>query len=131
MNSISRYLNTVLSRLDSYGLRFQLNKCKFMQRSVTYIGCIISAEDISPTEDKVAAIKKTPRPENCSHLRALIPWNDQLPREVHPQSELNSSATQSVPSERSRVPVVPPVRRGLQQGKRIPLFLTCACALQS
>ena len=51
-------LNTVLSCLDSYGLRLQLNKCKFMQQSVTYMGCVISAEGISPMEDKVKAIKK-------------------------------------------------------------------------
>lgn len=65
-------LNTVLSRLDSYGLRLQLNKCKFMQRSVTYMGCVISAEGISPTEDKVEAIKKAPHPENCTQLRAFL-----------------------------------------------------------
>ena len=65
-------LNTVLSRLDSYGLRRQLNKCKFMQRSVTYMGCVISAEGISPMEDKVEAIKKAPRPENCTQLRAFL-----------------------------------------------------------
>lgn len=65
-------LNTVLSHLDSYGLRLQLNKCKFMQRSVTYMGCVISAEGISPTEDKVEAIKKAPRPENCTQLRAFL-----------------------------------------------------------
>lgn len=33
-------LDSVLSRLDSYGLRLQLSKCKFM-------GCVISAEGIS------------------------------------------------------------------------------------
>ena len=64
-------LNTVLSRLDSYGLRLQLNKCKFMQQSVTYMGCVISAEGISPMEDKLKAIKKAPRPENCTQLRAF------------------------------------------------------------
>jgi len=58
-------LNTVLSCLDSYGLRLQLNKCKFMQRSVTYMGCVISAEGISPTEDKAEAIKKAARPETA------------------------------------------------------------------
>ena len=42
-------LNTVLGRLDDYGLRLQLSKCKFMQKSVTYMGCIISAEGISLT----------------------------------------------------------------------------------
>ena len=125
-------LNTVLSRLDSYGLRLQLNKCKFMQRSVTYMGCIISAEGISPTEEKVEAIKEAPHSDLSDlNLAEGLPWNDQLPREVHPQSELNSSVTQPAPSERSRVLVVPPVWRGLQQGKGIPLFLTCAGALQS
>ena len=59
-------LSTVLSRLDSYGLRLQLGKCKFMQRSVTYMGCVISAVGISPTEEKVEAIKKAPCPENSS-----------------------------------------------------------------
>lgn len=65
-------LNTVLSRLDSYGLRLQLNKCKFMQRSVTYMGCIISTEGISPTEEKVEAIKEAPRSDNSTQLRAFL-----------------------------------------------------------
>ena len=65
-------LNLVLKRLDDHGLRLQLNKCKFMQKSVTYMGCIISAEGISPTEDKVEAIKKAPRPENTTQLRAFL-----------------------------------------------------------
>ena len=55
-------LNTVLSRLDDYGLRLQLSKCKFMQKSVTYMGCIISVEGISPTDEKVEAIKQALRP---------------------------------------------------------------------
>ena len=42
--------NTVLSHLNSYSLRLQLNKCKFMQQSVTYMGCVVSAEGISPKE---------------------------------------------------------------------------------
>ena len=65
-------LNTVLSRLDSYGLRHLLNKCKSMHQSVTYMACFISAEGTPPTEDKVEAIKKAPRPENCTQLRAFL-----------------------------------------------------------
>ena len=65
-------LNTVLSRLHDYGLRLQLNKCKFMQKSVTYMGCIISAEGISPTDEKVEAIKQAPRPENSTQLRSFL-----------------------------------------------------------
>ena len=65
-------LDSVLSRLDHYGLRLQLSKCKFMQKSVTYMGCVISASGISPTEEKVEAIKQAPRPENLTELRAFL-----------------------------------------------------------
>ena len=102
-------LNTVLSRLDSYGLRLQLNKCKFMKWSVTYMGCVISAEGISPTEDKVEAIKKTPRPENCTQLRAflgMINYHGKFNRNL---SSILQPLNQLPHSERSRVPVVPPV----------------------
>ena len=35
--------------------------CKFMQKSVTYIDCVISASGISATEEKVEGIKQAPR----------------------------------------------------------------------
>ena len=59
-------LNLVLNQLDNYELRLQLNKCKFMQKSVTYMGRAISAEGISSTEDKIEAIRQAPRPENTT-----------------------------------------------------------------
>ena len=59
-------LDSVLSRLDRYGLRLQPSKCKFMWKSFTYMGCVISASGISPTEEKVEAIKQAPRPENLT-----------------------------------------------------------------
>ena len=65
-------LNTVLGRFDSHGLRLQLSKCKFMQRSVTYMGCIISAESISPTEEKVEANKNINMAENSTQPRAFL-----------------------------------------------------------
>ena len=65
-------LDSVVSHLDYYGLRLQLSKCKFLQKSVTYMGCVISASRISPTEEKVEAIKQAPRPENLTQLRAFL-----------------------------------------------------------
>ena len=56
-------LNLVLNRPDSYELRLQLNKCKFIQKS---------AEGISPTEDKIEAIRQAPRPEYTTQLRAFL-----------------------------------------------------------
>ena len=65
-------LNTILSRLDDYGLLLQLSKYKLMQKSITYMGCIISAEGISPTDEKVEVIKQVPRPESSTQLRAFL-----------------------------------------------------------
>ena len=65
-------LEGALSCLHQYGLRLQVNKCKFMQKSVTYMGCVISASQISPTEEKVEAIKQAPRLENLTQLRVFF-----------------------------------------------------------
>ena len=65
-------LNGALSHLDHYGLQIQLSKCKSMQKSVTYMGCVISASRISPTEEKVEALKQVPCPENLTQLRAFF-----------------------------------------------------------
>ena len=62
----------VLGRLDSYGLRLKLDKCKFMQPSVIYMCIKLSVEGISPTEEKVNAIKDALTPENTTQLRAFL-----------------------------------------------------------
>lgn len=61
-------MERVLARLEEYGLRLWLNKCKFIQRTMTYMGYTLTAEGISPTEDKVEAIKSTPTPENATQV---------------------------------------------------------------
>ena len=43
-----------------------------MQKSVTYIDCVIPASGISPKEEKVESIKQAPRPENLTQLRAFL-----------------------------------------------------------
>ena len=50
-------LEATLSRLQEYGVRLKLDKCKFMLRSVTYMSCMISASGIQPTEEKVELLK--------------------------------------------------------------------------
>ena len=67
-----RNLEVVLTRLKECGLRLKLNKCKFLERTVTYMGYTLSAERISPTEDKVEATKSAHRPENVTQVRAFL-----------------------------------------------------------
>ena len=52
-------LNPVFGCLISSGLQLYLNKSKFMKQPVTFMCCVISVEGISPTEERIEAIKKT------------------------------------------------------------------------
>lgn len=45
-------LKSVLRCLNSSGLQLQPNKSEFMQQLVTFMGCVIFAEGISPTDFK-------------------------------------------------------------------------------
>ena len=61
-------LDTVLSRLESEGLRLKLEKCAFM----LYLGHTISSQGLHPSPDKVRAIVEAPAPRNVSQLRSFL-----------------------------------------------------------
>ena len=65
-------LEKVFERFRKYGLRLKKEKCMFMKPSVVYMGRRISADGIQPTEDKVAAIKEAPVPQNVTQLRSWL-----------------------------------------------------------
>ena len=65
-------LEKVLSRLSSAGLRLRLDKCLFMQSSVTYCGYVITGDGIQPMAAKVEVIKNAPEPKDVSQLRAFL-----------------------------------------------------------
>ena len=65
-------LDTVLSRLQSAGMRLKRAKCEYMKPSVEYLGHIISADGLSPTQEKVRAIVEAPAPQDVSQLRSFL-----------------------------------------------------------
>ena len=46
-------LDQVLTRLEVAGLRLKQSKCKFMLKSVDYLGHRISDKGLKPTEEKI------------------------------------------------------------------------------
>ena len=65
-----RNLATVLTRLRDAGLRLKKEKCAVRQKSCTYLGHVIDAEGIHPTEDKVRAVLNAPALQNVHELRS-------------------------------------------------------------
>ncbi len=67
-----RRLLHVLERLKDYGLKLSLDKCKFFQTSVKYLGHIVSEDGVETDPQKIEAIKTWPSPRNLKELRSFL-----------------------------------------------------------
>ena len=67
-----RNLNEVLTKIKDAGLKLKLEKCKFMQPSVEYLGFRIDASGLHAIKKKVQAIQDAPPPENQMQLRSFL-----------------------------------------------------------
>ncbi|KAL3976952.1 Rab-interacting lysosomal protein [Sarotherodon galilaeus] len=67
-----RNLEQVLKKLSEAGLRLKRSKCVFQAPSVTYLGHRISAQGLSPLEEKVRVVKEAPSPKNVAELRSFL-----------------------------------------------------------
>ena len=65
-------LDTVLSRLETAGMRLKRNKCAFLLSAVEYLGHKISAKGLQPTDDKIQAIRRAPAPADVSQLKSFL-----------------------------------------------------------
>ena len=61
-----------MCRLDLAGFRCHIDKSDFLQKSVIYIGHVVSAEGIKPVESKVETLLKAEYPENRERLIAFL-----------------------------------------------------------
>lgn len=65
-------LKALLSRLREVGLRIKLDKCVFMQDSITYVGFVIDKHGLHPDENKIKAIVDAPRPKDVTQLKSFL-----------------------------------------------------------
>ena len=65
-------LEKVINRLQESGIHLHEEKCEFAQERVEYLGHMIDATGIHPTEDKVHAIHEAPIPHDVTLLRAFV-----------------------------------------------------------
>lgn len=65
-------VHVVLDRLNRYNVKVNLEKCKFFQSQVEYLGHRIDGEGIHPTVEKLQTIQDAPEPVNVAQLRAYL-----------------------------------------------------------
>lgn len=61
-------LTEIFSRLESAGLRVNLDKCDFFIDQIEILGFVIDEEGLKPSTKKTRAIKDAPVPENHKEL---------------------------------------------------------------
>ncbi|CAD7085746.1 unnamed protein product [Hermetia illucens] len=88
------HLECIFQRLLEAGLVLNVEKCKFLQQQVRFLGHFISPEGIQPDPDKVQAISSFPRPKTVRELRRFLGmlnfYRRFLPKAAHLQSILNA-----------------------------------------
>ena len=57
-------LREVFRRLQQFGLKIKLEKCRFFKESVDYLGHTISCQGLAPTKERIASIVQAPAPNN-------------------------------------------------------------------
>lgn len=67
-----QHLDTVFNRLSKYCLTINLEKCKFGEKEVTFLGTIITSKGIRPLPEKVEAIRNFPNPTTIQELRQFL-----------------------------------------------------------
>ena len=72
MKTHTEHVKKVLDCLHKVGLRAHPEKSIFGASQVEYLGHMVSADGLSPTKAKVAAILALPSPRNLSELRCIM-----------------------------------------------------------
>ena len=65
-------LYLVMSRLNHHKVKINLEKCKFLQQSVEYLGHILSSNKVQPNPNKIKAILEAPHPTNIQKLQSYL-----------------------------------------------------------
>jgi len=65
-------LRSVLSKLSDGGMKLRLEKCRFFQQKVNYLGHVISATGVQPDPSKIEAVQQIPIPKTVKQLKSFL-----------------------------------------------------------
>ncbi len=65
-------LNQVFTRLVSAGLKVKLEKCRFLQEKVIYLGHQIDSQGLRTVQSKVDVVKQFPQPTSVEKVRSFL-----------------------------------------------------------
>ena len=100
--SIEEHLHTlshVLSRFESAGLKIKLNKCRLLQKQVTFLGHLINSQGVHTLNDKISAVQQFPVPNNADQIRQFLGLAGFYRQFIHHFSQIAQPLTQLLKKE--------------------------------
>jgi predicted aspartyl protease/transposase InsO family protein len=99
-------LRIVLDRVSRCGMKLKTSKCALMQKSVHFLGHVISGDGVATDPEKVRLVEQWPVPANLGELRSFLGltgyyrrYVDGYSRIVSPLTELTQKGRQFIWSE--------------------------------
>jgi hypothetical protein len=83
-------LRRVLKRLEERGVTLNVEKSQFCKTELTFYGLRFTDKGVSPTEDRVRAVRETPNPESAAALNSFLSglnWSSRFLPDVCTASE--------------------------------------------
>ena len=66
------HLENIFKRFQNAGIKLNLEKCKFLQPSIDYVGYTIDKNGLHPNQNKIKAINEIQVPTNLKSVRGFI-----------------------------------------------------------
>ena len=90
-------LDLVLTRLKECNLKLSAEKCFFMQKSVHFLGHVVSERGVETDPDKIEKVKNWPVPKNADELRSFVAFAGYYRRYVQDFSKVAKPLTDLLP----------------------------------
>ncbi len=87
------HLSQALKRMKRHNLKIGLRRCKFAETSVEYLGYTISAGNITPGEEKTAAVKNFAPPQTVNEIRRFTGLCNYFRQFIHGYAGLTGKLT--------------------------------------
>lgn len=101
------HLNEVFERLNKYGITININKCRFAESKIEFLGHEVSTDGIRPLQEKVRAICEYPLPVTIKDLRKYLGmlnfYRCHLPNAAEQQAPLCRYLHRSRKNDRTKI----------------------------
>ena len=94
------HVQIVFERLKENGLVINVDKCRFAQKQVEFLGYLVSAEGILPLPDRVEAINRYEIPTTVKQLRRFLALLNGYKRFIPRASDLQTELLQMIPGNK-------------------------------